>query len=95
MTTLVPPAPSATVDASAAARALGTPRLLAGLDRASALDLRTHLAVHGPLVPPDRERLVAWPRAVALAGRGGAGFPLADKIDALAPGAPCGRRQRR
>ena len=67
---------------------LGTPRLLAGLDQYAVLDLRRHLAVHGRLSAVGRDRLLGAVREVALAGRGGAGFPLAAKLDALAPGRP-------
>lgn len=65
---------------------IGAPRLLAGLDAASTLDARAHLAVHGPLPGTDLPRLLAHLDAARLAGRGGAAFPLATKLRALAPG---------
>jgi NADH:ubiquinone oxidoreductase subunit F (NADH-binding) len=61
---------------------IGPPRLLAGLDRHATLDYATHLATHGPLPPADRPRLSALLEAIALRGRGGAGFPFAAKIQA-------------
>jgi NADH:ubiquinone oxidoreductase subunit F (NADH-binding) len=66
---------------------IGEPRLLRGTDR-DLLDYRAHLAVHGPLPALSREALLAGLDAVGLAGRGGAGFPLARKIRALATGTP-------
>lgn len=66
---------------------IGAPRLLAGLDRNETLDLAAHLATHGALPPTDRDRLVGLVDAIALAGRGGAGFPFAAKLRAL-PGPP-------
>ncbi|HZC70070.1 MAG TPA: NADH-ubiquinone oxidoreductase-F iron-sulfur binding region domain-containing protein [Jatrophihabitans sp.] len=65
---------------------VGAPRLLAGLDRAARLDLRAHLAVHGPLPAVEIDRLLSYADAVRLAGRGGAGFPLASKLRSLAEG---------
>jgi NADH:ubiquinone oxidoreductase subunit F (NADH-binding) len=66
---------------------IGPPRLLAGLDRYAALDYANHLATHGPLPAADRPRLTALLEAIALRGRGGAGFPLARKIQATPEGA--------
>jgi NADH:ubiquinone oxidoreductase subunit F (NADH-binding) len=66
---------------------IGQPRLLAGLDHHAALDYAAHLATHGPLPPTDRPRLTALLDAIALRGRGGAGFPLARKIEATPEGA--------
>jgi NADH:ubiquinone oxidoreductase subunit F (NADH-binding) len=63
--------------------AIGTPRLLAGLDSAGVLDARTHLAVHGPLPATDLGHLLGLLDAAHIAGRGGAGFDLAHKIRAL------------
>ncbi len=62
---------------------IGTPRLLAGLDRYPTLDARTHLAVHGPLPGADLAKLLGLLETAGLSGRGGAGFPLATKILAL------------
>lgn len=78
------PAPDrAGVDLSA--WAIGAPRLLAGLDQHEWLDLSTHLAVHGPMPGSDLERILAHLDHAGIAGRGGAGFPLAVKLRALAP----------
>jgi NADH:ubiquinone oxidoreductase subunit F (NADH-binding) len=62
---------------------IGAPRLLAGLDRHSTLDHVAHLATHGPLPYLDRTRLTALLDAIALTGRGGSGFPFADKLRAM------------
>lgn len=62
---------------------IGAPRLLAGLDRYPTLDLPTHLDVHGQLPDADLMRLLEHLDEIALAGRGGAGFPLAAKVRAL------------
>ena len=60
---------------------VGEPRLLAGLADHLRLDLATHRAVHGDL--PPAERLVGYLDAAPIAGRGGAGFPLAAKLRSL------------
>ncbi|MFF7970134.1 NADH-ubiquinone oxidoreductase-F iron-sulfur binding region domain-containing protein [Streptomyces sp. NPDC007905] len=57
-------------------------RLTTGLDRHQRLDLATHTRVHRPLRPLDREGLLDLAEAVALSGRGGAGFPFARKARA-------------
>jgi NADH:ubiquinone oxidoreductase subunit F (NADH-binding) len=62
---------------------IGSPRLLAGLDRYDVLDARLHLAVHGPMPTVELERMLHLLDAAGLAGRGGAGFPLAAKLRAL------------
>jgi NADH:ubiquinone oxidoreductase subunit F (NADH-binding) len=69
--------------ATAGTWSIGAPRLLAGLNRRSVLDYRDHLAVHGQLPPVDRDRLLGLLDAAAIAGRGGAGFPLATKLRSL------------
>jgi NADH:ubiquinone oxidoreductase subunit F (NADH-binding) len=63
---------------------IGAPRLLAGLAQDRSLDLGAHLATHGPLPAIDRARLIGLVDAIALAGRGGAGFPFGAKLRALA-----------
>jgi NADH:ubiquinone oxidoreductase subunit F (NADH-binding) len=65
------------------ASAIGTPRLLAGLDIVDVLDLRGHVATHGPLPATDLGHLLGMLDQTAVAGRGGAGFDLACKIRAL------------
>jgi NADH:ubiquinone oxidoreductase subunit F (NADH-binding) len=62
---------------------IGAPRLLAGLDQVATLGLTGHLAVHGPLPGSDLERILAHLDHAAVAGRGGAGFPLSAKLRAL------------
>ena len=83
MTTMtIRPAPEA--PAEPMAWSIGAPRLLAGLDHElRRLDQRAHQAVHGPQPAVDLPRLVGMLDRVALAGRGGAGFPLVAKIRAL------------
>jgi NADH:ubiquinone oxidoreductase subunit F (NADH-binding) len=73
-------------DVDATAWTIGAPRLLAGLERHPRLDLAAHVATHGALPPTDLPRLLAYLDAVRLTGRGGAGFPLATKLRALASG---------
>ena len=72
-------------DVDLAAWPIGAPRLLAGLNPSgeNRLDAQGHLAAHGPLPGSDLERILGLLTASAIAGRGGAGFPLADKLRAL------------
>jgi NADH:ubiquinone oxidoreductase subunit F (NADH-binding) len=67
---------------------IGTPRLLAGLDRYALLDYEQHLTQHGPNTAPTLLRLVNAAEQVSLAGRGGAGFAVAAKLRALRAGRP-------
>jgi NADH:ubiquinone oxidoreductase subunit F (NADH-binding) len=67
----------------------GLPRLLAGIPAHGALGLDAHLAVHGPLPLERRRRRVESPligrvERAGLRGRGGAGFPAATKLRAVA-----------
>ncbi|MFI0259879.1 NADH-ubiquinone oxidoreductase-F iron-sulfur binding region domain-containing protein [Streptomyces sp. NPDC017056] len=64
--------------------ALGLPRLTAGFDQAERLDRRTHLLAHGSPPTLPGHRLAELADAIALRGRGGAGFPLARKLEAVA-----------
>ncbi|MFL5867808.1 MAG: NADH-ubiquinone oxidoreductase-F iron-sulfur binding region domain-containing protein [Thermoleophilaceae bacterium] len=68
----------------------GVPRLLAGLAADRPLTLDEHLGLHGP-APLGRDELqlrdvVALLEECALRGRGGAGFPAAAKLSAVARG---------
>ncbi|MFI6639764.1 ferredoxin [Streptomyces sp. NPDC050504] len=76
MSTPLPDVPEVTV--------VGVPRLTAGFDLAARLDLPTHLAVHGPLPPLSCDPLARLADGIALHGRGGAGFPFARKLRAVA-----------
>jgi NADH:ubiquinone oxidoreductase subunit F (NADH-binding) len=75
------------------------PRLLAGVGEADALDLAAHLEAHGPvpeLAPARRghvSELIDEIERAGLRGRGGAGFPTALKMHAVARarGRPRGR----
>ena len=65
---------------------IGTPRLLAGLDRAARMDrvdLALHHDLHGSLPQIDRSGLQDLTEAVGLRGRGGAGFPVSAKLASL------------
>lgn len=72
-----------TAAAAVPAWTIGAPRLLAGLDRHDVLDAQAHLQTHGPHANVDLGRLLELLDASGLAGRGGAGFPLAAKLRAL------------
>lgn len=65
---------------------IGPPRLLAGLDGAYRLDLVRHRAVHPSLPKWSRGTWGQALETVAMAGRGGAGFPVARKLAALPSG---------
>ncbi|MEU5881678.1 ferredoxin [Spirillospora sp. NPDC047279] len=63
---------------------IGGPRLTLGFDRFERLDLDRHLAVHGKLYMPALDDLVKMCEQVDMRGRGGAGFPFARKVMAVA-----------
>ncbi|HEY8479258.1 MAG TPA: NADH-ubiquinone oxidoreductase-F iron-sulfur binding region domain-containing protein [Spirillospora sp.] len=63
---------------------IGGPRLTLGFDRFDRLDLDRHLAVHGKLRAPALDDIVRMCEQVDLRGRGGAGFPFARKLMAVA-----------
>ena len=64
----------------------GLPRLLAGVRGDAALALLEHGDIHGRLPGLQLEALVDVVRASGLRGRGGAAFPTATKIAAVAAG---------
>ncbi len=63
---------------------IGGPRLTLGFDRFDRLDIDRHLAVHGKLRAPGLDELIRMAEQVDLRGRGGAGFPFARKLMAVA-----------
>ncbi|WP_051711768.1 NADH-quinone oxidoreductase subunit NuoF family protein [Spirillospora albida] len=63
---------------------IGGPRLTLGFDRFDRLDLDRHLAVHGKLRTPELDDLARMAEQVDMRGRGGAGFPFARKLMAVA-----------
>ena len=68
----------------------GLPRLLAGLERTrdgAPLHLSEHEAVHGPLPGVGAGELIREVELSGLRGRGGADFPTARKLQAVAGGA--------
>lgn len=68
----------------------GLPRLLEGVPAAGAMSLQTHVEIHGELPVRDRRdrrdpaALIDHVGQSGLAGRGGAGFPMATKMRAVA-----------
>lgn len=66
------------------------PRLLAGMPSSGAQDLAAHVALHGPLMLSPRPRsrgehpLILELERAGLRGYGGAGFPTATKLRAVA-----------
>ena len=74
----------------ATAAAPSLPRLLSGIPPHGAMSLDAHLTVHGPLPPLPRQHrgaespLIGRVERAGLRGRGGAGFPLATKLRAVA-----------
>ncbi|WP_327087320.1 hypothetical protein OIE66_34085 [Nonomuraea sp. NBC_01738] len=68
-------------------RRLGPARLTAGLDHCRRLDLPAHRTVHGTPAPRDLENLISQVDEVDLRGRGGAAFPFARKLRAVADSA--------
>jgi NADH:ubiquinone oxidoreductase subunit F (NADH-binding)/ferredoxin len=72
---------------------IGPPRLTAGLDRMRRLDLAASREVFWNVPDLTTDDLVTMAAQVDLRGRGGAAFPLADKIAAVREAAR--RRKRR
>lgn len=63
----------------------GLPRLLAGLDpRGESMTLATHEQIHGPLPRLGGQELIEAVELSGLRGRGGADFPTARKLRAVA-----------
>ncbi|GAA1278133.1 oxidoreductase [Planotetraspora silvatica] len=65
-------------------RRLGPARLTAGLDQHRRLDLDAHRAIHGELGTESVDTLISMAEDVDLRGRGGAAFPFARKLRAVA-----------
>ncbi|MBG0829153.1 ferredoxin [Planomonospora sp. ID67723] len=65
-------------------RRLGPARLTAGLDTSRRMDLPAHRAMHGTAPKLDARELAELADAVDLRGRGGAAFPFARKLRAVA-----------
>jgi NADH:ubiquinone oxidoreductase subunit F (NADH-binding) len=64
----------------------GLPRLLRGVDGDRALGLGEHQDLHGPLRLLRARELIEAVSSSGLRGRGGAGFPTATKLQAVADG---------
>lgn len=65
----------------------GLPRLLAGMDPGGApMALAEHERIHGPLPRPSAHELIEAVEMSGLRGRGGADFPTARKLRAVAAG---------
>jgi NADH:ubiquinone oxidoreductase subunit F (NADH-binding)/ferredoxin len=67
--------------------AFGQPRITAGFNWHHRLDLQAHNTVHPPLAMLDLGQLIQLADAIVLRGRGGAGFPFARKLVAVADSA--------
>jgi NADH:ubiquinone oxidoreductase subunit F (NADH-binding)/ferredoxin len=68
-------------------RNIGQPRLTLGLDRLDRIDRETHERIHGPLRGRPLGVLIMLAESVDLRGRGGAAFPFARKLRAVASSA--------
>ena len=62
----------------------GLPRLLAGLEPGGAMTLAAHERIHGPLPEIPPHQLIEQVERSGLRGRGGADFPTARKLRAVA-----------
>ncbi|SEG65869.1 NADH:ubiquinone oxidoreductase, NADH-binding subunit (chain F) [Nonomuraea solani] len=69
---------------------MGPARLTAGLDHCRRLDLPAHRTLHGVLEPRDLGELISYANEVDMRGRGGAAFPFARKLKAVADAAKGG-----
>jgi NADH:ubiquinone oxidoreductase subunit F (NADH-binding)/ferredoxin len=65
-------------------RHIGPPRLTLGLDLHDRIDRAAHERIHGRLSPLSTDQLIDLAAAGMLCGRGGAGFPFARKVRAVA-----------
>jgi NADH:ubiquinone oxidoreductase subunit F (NADH-binding)/ferredoxin len=74
------------------ARCIGQPRLTAGLDRFRRIDLAAYHAVFGTLPRLTAGQLITMAERVDLRGRGGAAFPVARKLAAVADAARARKR---
>jgi NADH:ubiquinone oxidoreductase subunit F (NADH-binding) len=78
------------LDSSPPLPAPGLPRLLVGVPAHGAMSLEAHLDTHGEASPPRRRDLrgsaglIDQIEQAGLDGRGGAGFPMAEKMRAVA-----------
>jgi len=66
---------------------IGQARLTAGLDRFGRIDLHTHEEIFGTLRRLQAAQLIELAESVDLRGRGGAAFPFAAKLRAVATAA--------
>jgi NADH:ubiquinone oxidoreductase subunit F (NADH-binding) len=79
--------PATVLEPDAAPARGALPRLLTGVRADGApLPLDLHLRLHGPLASSSRAGLIELVAASGLRGRGGAGFPVAQKLEAVANG---------
>jgi len=63
---------------------IGRARLTAGLDRFERIDLATHQEIFGPMRRVTARQLIEMVESVNMRGRGGAAFPFARKVRAVA-----------
>ncbi len=63
---------------------IGRARLTAGLDRYERIDLATHQEIFGPMRRVTARQLIEMVESVNMRGRGGAAFPFARKVRAVA-----------
>jgi NADH:ubiquinone oxidoreductase subunit F (NADH-binding)/ferredoxin len=66
---------------------IGQARLTAGLDRLQRIDLAAHNAIFGTMPAMTANELIMLAEQVDLRGRGGAAFPVAAKLQAVATSA--------
>ncbi|MBF8192098.1 ferredoxin [Nonomuraea sp. K274] len=69
---------------------MGPARLTAGLDHCRRLDLPAHRTLHGAQEPRELGELISQANEVDMRGRGGAAFPFARKLRAVADAAGAG-----